>query len=695
MVTTGIASVVTQLLVIREFLSQFNGNEFVIALILFSWLLLGGVGTLLARSVKQNASAVKLCWISIALVILSPAELIAIRTLRDVFFTHGTSIGFYPTLAYIFLTIAPYCLLVGFVLPYSLIVARKTLPDYSGTRIYVTDNIGDILGGAAFSFALVFLVTPLFAIFIANIPLLTAGFRLYIGSNRIKPSIIIGTLVALGALVTAIFLEIPSLAPQTGELAYYQESRYGRIQIIRKQEQYTLFVNGQPLFSNQNASIAEEIIHYPLSQLKTINRILLISAESGVMKEIEKYHPQTIDYVEIDPDITNAEFRFDLLKKIPGLNVIHKDGRMYLRHTDKLYDAIILNLPEPDTFQINRFFTDTFFALAKQHLTPNGIFSFYMDGFDNYISNEELDKASSLYHTAKTVFKNILLLPGNRVFFLCRDIPLKTDIPSLLDDKRIMTDYIQGYYYGNVTRQRIEQLNNQITPDAPLNQDYSPQLVRLMFSQWFSKFSSSPAAFMMGLVFLTAIYLVRITKEEFVLFSTGCVNMGSEILVIFAFQIFYGYIYLKIGLIVTVFLAGLLPGAIFGESIRKYGKQALIFSDGILILLMLVFIGAILHFGDLLPEAALLIFGFAVSVVCGCQFPIVLYLRGSGKPAVVKAFSADLIGAAFGTLITSIILIPYVGIVWAATGMIFIKIFSLMTLKFSHDIHLTKTVSNN
>jgi len=48
-VATGVASVVTQLVLIRELLSQFQGNEIVIALILFSWLTLGGLGTLLAR----------------------------------------------------------------------------------------------------------------------------------------------------------------------------------------------------------------------------------------------------------------------------------------------------------------------------------------------------------------------------------------------------------------------------------------------------------------------------------------------------------------------------------------------------------------------------------------------------------------------------------------------------------------------
>ena len=692
-IATGISSVVTQLLAIREFLSLFNGNEFIIALILFAWLLLGGVGTLLAQSVKTNASFNRLCWISIVLAALSPMELFAIRALRDIFFIHGTSIGFYPTLAYIFITIAPYCLLLGFVLPYSLIVAKSASPDYSGTRIYIFDNIGDISGGALFSFALVFLVTPFKALFIANLPLLYAVYRLYSSTHESRPSIHIGTIAALGFLMAGIMIETTSLVPSEGEKAYYKESRYGRIKIIKDREQYTLFVNGQPMFSNQNTNTAEEIIHYPLSQLKSVSSVLMISAQGGVMQEVAKYRPSTIDYVEIDPDITDVVFRFGLLKKIPGLNIINQDGRAYLKDTNKVYDAVIINLPEPDTFQINRFFTDRFFYLAKQHLAPGGILSFHMKGFDSYISDAELNKISSLYHTVHAFFKNILLLPGNKIFFLCRDKPLNPDIPALLDKKNIMTNYIKGYYYGNVTNERIERLNNQIIPDSPLNREYSPQLIRLMFSQWFSEFATSPAGFMIALLVLTVIYLVRITKEEFVLFSTGCVNMGSEILVIFAFQIFFGYIYLEIGLIITVFLAGLLPGAMYGESLHRQGKQLLVFADGFMIMLLVVFIASILLIGDHLPAFTFLLFGFAVSLVCGCQFPVALYLQGGGKPAAINAFSADLIGAAFGTLLTSIFLIPYVGILWTAAGLIILKIISLMVIQFNNETHIPKTIS--
>ena len=81
----------------------------------------------------------------------------------------------------------------------------------------------------------------------------------------------------------------------------------------------------------------------------------------------------------------------------------------------------------------------------------------------------------------------------------------------------------------------------------------------------------------MALAIVNLVYLFKITKEELVLYTTGGCAMGTEILVIFAFQIFFGYIYLQIGWIITVFLAGLLPGAVLGERLRSRGRQSALY----------------------------------------------------------------------------------------------------------------------
>ena len=687
-IATGISSVVTQLLIIREFLAQFQGNEFVVALILFNWLFLGGVGTILAHWITRRwwqPTAGRLGWLSLLLAVLPAIQILGIRELRDVFFIHGTSVGFYPTLAYTFFTIAPYGLVLGFVLPYSLFVIRTEIPDFPGTSIYITDNLGDVSGGALFSFALVYLVTPLQAAFLANLPLVAATYLLFESASCRRPLTLPATVMTLAVLIGCLFLETASLTPRAGKLVHYRESRYGRIEVHQDQEQFTLFVGGDPLFSSQNLVMAEETVHYPLAQVPQAKQILLISAEAGMLGELQKYRPDAVDYVELDPEVAEVEFQFDLIKAIPGLNVIHQDGRAYLKQTKKIYDAVIVSLSEPDTFQINRFFTDRFFALAKSHLAAHGILSFSMQGFDNYLAEPQRQKLSSLYNTVAEYFDHVLLLPGEKIIFLCSSAPIDTDIPARLNQKGIQTSYISGYFYGNMTSERIERLNALLDPAAGKNRDDFPMLMRLMFSQWFAKFDTSPAGFIIVLVVLSVIYLLRITREEYVLFSTGCMVMGSEVLVIFAFQIFFGYIYLQIGLIVTIFLAGLLPGAWFGDRLRRREKQVLALSDGLLIVLLGLLILALRYGADRLPAAFFLGFGLAVSLACGFQFPVALRLRGDDAPAVTQIFSADLMGAACGTLMTNVLLIPYCGIIWTAVVLIGLKLSSLMVIATSHE----------
>ena len=87
---TGLSSVTTQLLTIREFLTQFQGNEITISLVLFCWLLLTGLGSLAAKAVKRPFRG--LYTILVLIVALWPLlQLIGIRALRETFFTHGLS----------------------------------------------------------------------------------------------------------------------------------------------------------------------------------------------------------------------------------------------------------------------------------------------------------------------------------------------------------------------------------------------------------------------------------------------------------------------------------------------------------------------------------------------------------------------------------------------------------------------------
>jgi spermidine synthase len=393
---------------------------------------------------------------------------------------------------------------------------------------------------------------------------------------------------------------------------------------------------------------------------------------------LAKHEPASVDLVELDPELSRAALRWRLIDTIPGLNVIHQDGRAYLSSTDKQYDAIIVNLPEPATFQVNRFFTEQFFRLAKAHIRSGGVLSFAMEGYENYLAEPQRQKLSSVFATVKQVFGHVLLLPGEVVYFLASDAPLRVDIPDLLDAKGINTDYAGPYYSGTITPSRMDYLRELMDPDAPANADMSPRLMRIMFSQWFAKYTTSPRWFFGIIGGLGLLYLVRLRYEEVVLFTTGASMMGCEILVIFAFQIFYGYIYHQIGIIVTVFLVGLLPGAWLGDRLKQHGRTVLIIGDAVLMLLIAAIIALFFVGGGSFAKIALTVLCLAVSLVCGCQFPVVLYLRGDDDPAVTRSFSADLMGAACGVLTVSVVLIPVAGLVWTGVSLIAVKLISLV-----------------
>ncbi len=262
-VATGIASVVSQLFFIRELLSQFAGNEFLISLIIFIWLICGGIGTLLSQTSRRyfNSTQKGLCCVSLGLICLAPLQILAIRFLRDIVFIPGSAVGFYSSLGFVVATISPYALLIGFVLPYSLFVLRNSHPDISGTVVFITDNIGDVLGGALFSFVLVFLLKPLTGIFFSHLPLFILCILLIPGYQRTRPLYLLVFAVSLAVLASGIFLQGSSLKFDRKNTVYFQESKYGRIQVVKNNEQYTLYNQGKPFYSTQSRFAAEEIVH--------------------------------------------------------------------------------------------------------------------------------------------------------------------------------------------------------------------------------------------------------------------------------------------------------------------------------------------------------------------------------------------------------------------------------------------------
>lgn len=674
---TGVSSITVQLLTIREFLSQFQGNEITISLVLFCWLLLTGMGSLVARFFRRPTPT-SYALLNVLVALWPLLQIVVIRTLRDTVFVHGTAPGFYAIFFYIMSTTAPYCILVGFLLPYALQVLRGRGLSFTAGDLYIKDSIGDIAGGILFSFVLVYWVKPFMAIAVTSGLLIMASFFLLATTRKYLPLIpaILATLLFYVFALDGGF-EALTLSGQYGDIRRYLESPYGRVVVTMEGPQRTFWESGVPLYSDANIARSEEKIHYPLSQLDRARNVLLLSGGLGeTLGEVSKHHPDRVDYVELDPFLTAAARELGLIKAYPFLEIINTDGREYIKRAARRYDAIIMDLPEPDTFQVNRFFTSEFFALCKRAMTSDGVLSFGLQSSSNYISDFRAMKLATIYNTARQHFRNVIALPGEEVIFLCRDGRLWTDIPARLEQKAIETAYIEGFYRGNVSAERIDTLKGHLSRKTSLNEDLEPRLMSLVFQEWFQMHGTSPRVFLIVLCGLAVLYIAFMRRAEYVLFTTGLVSMGVEMLVVFSFQIIYGYIYLKIGAVVTTFLLGLLPGSILGNRSKATPYQGLIRSDMALLALLLLFLLWIALFRGEPRPAHFLAYCFAFSFCCGYQFPTATRMIGEKQSPAAGCLAADLAGAAVGTLVAGAWLIPLWGLKTTIILLILFKISS-------------------
>jgi spermidine synthase len=683
-IATGISSIAVQLVTIREFLSQFHGNEITISLVLSSWLLVTGLGSLAAKFFKRSSLTLYSLFI-VFLAMWPLLQIIFIRGFRELIFIHGASPGFYQIFFYIMVTTTPYCLIVGFILPYALKVLHECRCEFTSGELYITDSIGDISGGILFSFILVYWMKPFKTIALTSGLLIAVAIFLLLKSRRY---------LLLVATVLSTFLfylfslngqfETSTLARQYGEIVRYLESPYGRIVVTKEGPQHTFWESGLPLYSDANIIRSEEKVHYPLSQLERVENVLLVSGGLGeTLDEVSKYHPRHIDYVELDPYLTDTAQELGLIQKRPSLTIKNTDGRSHIKKTDRVYDAIIIDLPDPDTFQINRFFTSEFFSLAKTTLSEGGILSFGLRYSSNYISEIRKKKLSTIFSTARMYFQNVMVLPGGEAYFMCSDRALSADVPERLRMRSIETTYISGFYHGNVTRERIKQLQDTIEEHESVNTDFEPRVMNIIFQEWFKKHGTSPRPFFLIVLALTVIYLIIMRKEEYLLFSTGLATMGVEMLIIFTFQVIYGYIYLKIGAIITAFLLGLLPGAIVGNHYREKKIMGVMVSEIVLLCLLLIFFIWISLFRGELNQFYFLGYCFLFSFFCGFQFPVATEIIGERQSPVAGCLAADLTGAAVGTLFTGTLLIPLWGIKSAIIFLILVKISSSILMLFS------------
>ncbi len=686
----GISSVSVQLVMVREIMSTFSGNELIIGVVIGSWLLFTGLGSTVGVKVGKNSPPDRLLFWGHVLVALCPfAQILVIRAL-PLLLVRGEIHGLGVVLGTASLTLLPYCLTGGLMIPLagSFLSGRQTT-----TRVYIADTIGDILGGLLFSLVLVYLFSHWTSLIFLALLNLFAAAMMAGHPLRLTGLAVCALIVVLSHPIdkTSISWRFPGQ-----EIILHKNTPFAQLTITRSGKQLNVFQDAIPTFST-HALDMEATAHLPLSQVDKGARVLLIAGGIfGTLNEIIKHDPTHVDYVELDPAIVSLAQRLDQTIPTRVVDVHLGDGRLFVKKTPCTYDVVIVDLPDPENAQLNRFYTKEFFHEVKSILSPSGVLSFTLVGAENYMEETGLALNRSVYSALGQTFDEVLVLPGSTHHFMASDGTLTQDIESILTQRHISTKRLIAYDLSTLTDAwRIDKLSALLGgDDIPPNSDLSPRAFGYLLDMWLKKTHSSRGMLYIGFFVIAVFAFIASRKEpiHFTIMTSGYAAMAFELTLILLFQLIYGYAYLRMCILITLFMIGSVTGALWSGRWTKSRKKQVVSGDMTLVALAAVaWVTAVL---SVRSTSAPLLFWiqyllipllvFLVAAATGWQFSAASRAcRGSGSEITGRLYGADLAGAACGTILTGLLFIPSMGIGGVLMSIIILKGLSLVFIRKS------------
>lgn len=694
----GFLALSSQIFLLREFSVHFYGNEITFGFILAAWLLWGGVGSITASKIKFSQT--RLIHVYYLVIILLPFCLVGLRFSRFLLnILPGEITGIIPMLISSLLLSLCISFPLGILFFFNTLFLKGNL-----YQVYLVESLGSSSAGILVYFFFI----PFFSNWhgAALVGAIVAFLSYFTFGRKRQKLFLLSALILL--LIFCLF-DYPSqkIYWKPFQLIQSKDTPYGKLQVLQTEEQISLYNNNLHDYSYPNLASSEESVHFALLQKPEAENVLLIGGGvTGSLRQILKYPRTQVDYVELDPEIIRISLRYlpeseqEILKN-KRVHILYQDGRAFIVKTRKKYDMIILNLPEPATAQINRFYTKEFFLVSKEKLTEAGVFSFRVPSAENYISPELQDFLSSLYHTLREAYPFVEIVPGDTNIFLASSHPLTIDFETVsqkIEELHLQNTYVSPQIlFSRLNPLRVEMTREKVTTGKkainldlfPISYFYNSVLWSTQFKgieKGVITFFSSLRSFwlldfpLILFIFLLIILWLKGKKSSFFLVPLavmGFTTIVAEIIVIISFQTLYGYLYQRIALLLTSFMVGLFLGAFRGKKRKRIDlSQMLVIQAGFLLLILLFQTTLKLN----PPEIFFFLFLLALGFLGGDLFVVSNYLFLKEKKNYGLGYGLDLLGSFFGALAASSLLIPLVGLPHLLTYLFLLNSFCLLFL---------------
>ncbi|MFH1460625.1 MAG: fused MFS/spermidine synthase [Candidatus Omnitrophota bacterium] len=748
----GVSCFGAQALFIREFLIIFGGNELIIGIILANWLLSEALGSFTFGTIEQKIKLPHIFYALTQIIIcfLFPLTIGTARITKLLLnIPAGEGLGILPIFSVSLFLMLPLGFLLGGQFPLICRIyadcGKKSLNISVGKNYYL-EAIGFGLGGIIITCFLIPWLNSIQIAFIIGWANLITAILILIDRKRIISKKLIFLIVIIGISTGIIgwlninILHDLSLKKQWPGLKVidYENSVYGNTTVIQQKEQYAFYYDGMPfmIIPTPDIVFTQDIVNFPQTLAKNHNRILVLgSGLGGIINNLLQFPVKNIDYAQLDPTVIKMTFKYltPLTKKelTDSRVTIHKkDGRLFLKQTENKFDTIILNLPEPSTLIINRYYTQEFYELVKLKLNPAGIFCFSLPGSLSYLSDEQIDINKCILNTLKSVFPYTKVIPGYNNLFLASKNNINLDpqlfidsfnnykIASPLFTNHYLKDRLaknrQSWFYRSIKNNFVN-INKDL---KPIGVFYSLKLWNALFSPKFKYFFQliknltlkNTILFIFLLIgsFYFFLFSQKKGKNKHILakpiisslvLASGFTGVSLNLILILSLQTFYGYVYSHFGLLISSFMAGLTLGAVLMTRklyTIKNNISYLLKVDLVFILLCFLAHPFILYLKFLINADVAFVFNFICLIVfsavtgflVGFEFPLAnkIYLEQSiinQKSPYNILYALDMLGSFLGAIIVSVVLIPVLGILYTIVVISIIKIFIFISFKLN------------
>jgi len=717
----GFSAVLGQIVLMRELIVVFNGNEISLGMMLATWLLWTAVGSGLASWLtprKSNARAM----VATAECLLSISLLPTIWVLRAsrTFFqaVPGELVGPVPMLLTLFVCLSVFCVLSGGLFVFA---ARMYQEECSvsarvaSSSAYLLEAAGSGLGGILASIVMLpFLESFQIVTAVALLNLCMAAILLYRFQRAKAVSVALLTFI-LG--IPLLIYVAPSLNSSSWQrlwrgfhLLGARDSIYGNLAVIETGNIRSVYDNGVILASAPDEASAEEAVHYALLEHPAPENVLLVGGgvNGGIAQALKHPTLKRLDYVELDPALIELTRQFfpgtsDVLSDT-RVHVHYTDGRHYLKTARDLFDVIILDLPDPQTAQLNRFYTAEFFRSARDHLAPGGVLAFQLRSSEEYISPDLAEFLRCIHRTVQQLFPYVAIIPGETIHFFAAVHPnVLTEDPhvliSRLRERNLQTQYVREYFIPfRMAPDRMAKVHQvlQPLPTTPVNRDFEPIAYYFDVVLWGAQFKLGYSAWLRGAariavtriinvallvsLFAAAVVMYLPIRETrlrasaaYCVTVTGFTLMALQILLLLAFQSVYGYVYHQLAVLIALFMAGIAFGSWLGIRTTRSSDHPPLQVISTTQFVLAASAPALIFLVSMLSQspATLLAGQFLFPVLAGLggmlggyQFPIAteIYLRDTNSKAGLGAlYALDLVGGCAGALLLSSYFIPVFG----------------------------------